>query len=64
MKMNPEEREKLKKEILNEIEVQKYQVQSLQKSVNPVATGNATGRPVRIEVIGRKAISRESLNFA
>jgi|TARA_B100000586_G_scaffold264497_1_gene234950 hypothetical protein len=40
-KMNPEEPEELKIEILNEIENQKYQIESLKKSVKPVAPDNS-----------------------
>ena len=62
--MNLEEQEELKIEILNEIEVQKHQVESLQKSVKPVAPDNAIGRLTRMEAIGSKAISEASLNSA
>ena len=62
--MNPTEQEELKKEILDEIESQKYQVEILQKSVRPVAPDNAIGRLTRMEAIGSKAISEASLNSA
>ena len=62
--MNSEEREELKKDILNEIEVQNYQIESLLKSVKPIAPDNAIGRLTRMEAIGSKAISEASLNSA
>ena len=62
--MNSEEREELKKDILNEIEIQKYQIESLLKSVKPIAPDNAIGRLTRMEAIGSKAISEASLNSA
>ncbi len=60
--MNPEEREELKKEILDEIELQEKQVESLKKSVKPVVPDNAIGRLTRMEAIGSKAVSEASLN--
>ena len=62
--MNSEEREELKKEILNEIEIQKQQVESLHKSTKPVAPDNAIGRLTRMEAIGSRAISQATLNTA
>ena len=62
--MNSEEREELKKDILNEIEVQKYQIESLLKSVKPIAPDNAIGRLTRMEAVGSKAISEASLSSA
>ena len=62
--MNPTEQEELKKEILSEIAVQKYQIKSLQKSVKPVKPDNAIGRLTRMGAIGSKAISEASLNSA
>lgn len=62
--MNPEEREELKREILNEIEIQKHQIESLKESVKPIAPDNAIGRLTRMEAIGSKAVSEASLNSA
>ena len=62
--MNFEEQEELKKEILDEIESQKYQVEILQKSVKPIAPDNAIGRLTRMEAVGSKAISEASLSSA
>ncbi len=45
--MDLEEREELKREILNEIELQENQIESLKKSVKPVAPDNAIGRLTR-----------------
>ena len=39
--MDLEEREELKREILNEIELQENQIESLKKSVKPVAPDNS-----------------------
>jgi len=63
-KMNSGEQEELKKQILYEIEVQKHQIESLQKSVEPVVPDNAIGRLTRMEAIGSKAISETALNSA
>ena len=60
--MDLEEREELKREILNEMELQENQIESLKKSVKPVAPDNAIGRLTRMEAIGSKAISEASLN--
>ena len=62
--MNSSERERLKKEILSEIEVQKQHIESLYKSVKPVAPDNAIGCLTRMEAIGSKAVSEVSLNLA
>lgn len=64
MQMNSEEQEKLKKAILNEIEIQQHQVEILQKSVKPVAPDNAIGRLTRMEAICSKSISEVSLHSA
>ena len=60
--MDLEEREELKREILNEMELQENQIESLKKSVKPVAPDNAIGRLTRMEAIGSKAVSEASLN--
>ena len=62
--MNLEEQKELKKDILDEIQVQKYQVQFLQKSVKPVAPDNAIGRLTRMEASSSKAVSEANLNSA
>ena len=62
--MTFEEQEELKKQIQSEIEIQKHLIESLGKSVKPVAPDNAIGRLTRMEAIGSQAVSKASLNFA
>jgi len=62
--MNPEERRELKCAIIEEIAAQKHLIESLAESVKPVAPDNAIGRLTRMEAIGSKAVSENSLNSA
>ena len=62
--MNSEEREKLKREIVDEIEAQKHLIDSLEETSKPVAPDNAIGRLTRMEAISSKAVSEASLNSA
>lgn len=62
--MNPEDRDKLKREIIQEIAAEKHLIESLAESVKPVAPDNAIGRLTRMEAIGSKGISENSLNSA
>ena len=63
-KMNSNDREKLKNVILREIESKKHQIESLSKSIKPVAPDNSIGRLTRMEAIGSKEIRGASLNSA
>ena len=62
--MNSKEREEFRKIVLSEIKSQKYQIESLLKSIKPIAPDNAIGRLTRMEAIGSKGISEASLGFA
>ena len=62
--MNPEERKKLKRAIVEEIEAEKHLIESLAESVKPVAPDNAIGRLTRMEAIGNRAVSEASMNSA
>ena len=62
--MNSREREEFRKVILDEIESQKHQIESLLKSTKPIAPDNAIGRLTRVEAIGSKGVSEASLSFA
>jgi DnaK suppressor protein len=62
--MNPEERKELKLAIAHEIAAEKHLIESLSKSVQPVAPDNAIGRLTRMEAIGSKGISENSLKSA
>ena len=62
--MNYREREEFRKVILDEIESQKHQIESLLKSIKPIAPDNAIGRLTRMEAIGSKGIGEASLGFA
>jgi DnaK suppressor protein len=62
--MNPEERKDLKLAIVKEIAAEKHLIESLAESVKPVAPDNAIGRLTRMEAIGSKGISENSLNSA
>ena len=62
--MNHEERNKLKRAIVEEIAAEKHLIESLAESVKPVAPDNAIGRLTRMEAISSKGISENSLNSA
>lgn len=62
--MNTEERNQLKRVIVDEIEAEKHLIESLAESVKPVAPDNAIGRLTRMEAIGSKGVSENSLNSA
>jgi len=60
-KMNSREQEEFREVILGEIESQKHQIESLLKSIKPIAPDNAIGRLTRMEAIGSKGVSEASL---
>ena len=62
--MNPEERRELKLAIVDEIAANKHLIESLAESVKPVAPDNAIGRLTRMEALGSKGISENSLGAA
>ena len=62
--MNTEEREKLKRAIVDEIQAETHLIESLQDAVKPVAPDNAIGRLTRMEALGSKGISENTLGFA
>jgi DnaK suppressor protein len=62
--MNPEERQELKKEIIEEIEAQKHLIESLEETSKPVPPDDAIGRLTRMEAINSKSISDASLSAA
>ena len=62
--MNSREQEEFREVILGEIESQKHQIESLLKSIKPIAPDNAIGRLTRMEAIGSKGVSEASLGFA
>ena len=62
--MNSSEREEFREVILGEIESQKQQIESLLKSVKPIAPDNSIGRLTRMEAIGSKGVSEASLSSA
>jgi DnaK suppressor protein len=64
LKMNSSEREEFREVILGEIESQKQQIESLLKSVKPIAPDNSIGRLTRMEAIGSKGVSEASLSSA
>jgi len=59
--MNSREQEEFREVILGEIESQKHQIESLLKSIKPIAPDNAIGRLTRMEAIGSKGVSEASL---
>ena len=59
--MNSREREEFGKIVLSEIKSQKHQIESLLKSVKPIAPDNAIGRLTRMEAIGSKGVSEALL---
>jgi len=62
--MNSREREEFREVILGEIESQKHQIESLLKSIKPIAPDNAIGCLTRMEAIGSKGVSEASLSSA
>ena len=64
LKMNSREREEFREVISGEIESQKQQIESLLKSVKPIAPDNSIGRLTRMEAIGSKGVSEASLSSA
>ena len=64
LKMNSSEREEFREVILGEIESQRQQIESLLKSVKPIAPDNSIGRLTRMEAIGSKGVSEASLSSA
>ena len=62
--MSPEERNQLKREIVDEIEAQKHLIESLNETSKPVAPDNAIGRLTRMEAISSRGVSEASLNSA
>jgi len=62
--MNPREQKEFRELILNEIVSQKQHIESLLKSVKPIAPDNSIGRITRMEAIGSKGVSEASLSSA
>ena len=62
--MDNDRRAEFKKNIVAEIEVQKYLVESFTETSKPVAPDDAIGRLTRMEAINSKSISEASLNSA
>jgi DnaK suppressor protein len=64
LKMNSSERHEFREVILGGIASQKQQIESLLKSVKPIAPDNSIGRLTRMEAIGSKGVSEASLSSA
>jgi DnaK suppressor protein len=64
LKMNSSERQEFREVILGGIASQKQQIESLLKSVKPIAPDNSIGRLTRMEAIGSKGVSEASLSSA
>lgn len=62
--MNPDERQKLKRNIEEAIEAQRVLIASLSETSKPVAPDNAIGRLSRMEALNDRAVSEASLNAA
>ena len=62
--MDDEGRVGLKKQIVEEIEVQKHLIESFTETSKPVSPDNAIGRLTRMEAINCQNISEASLNSA
>ncbi len=62
--MDDESRAELKKQITDEIEVQKHLIESFTETSKPVSPDNAIGRLTRMEAINSQNISEASLNSA
>lgn len=59
--MNKDEKEKIKKTIIEKIEVLKKKIATLADLSKPVAPDNAIGRLTRMEAINSKSINEASL---
>jgi len=62
--MDDEGRAEFKKQIVEEIEVQKHLIESFTETSKPVSPNNAIGRLTRMEAISSQNISEASLNSA
>jgi DnaK suppressor protein len=62
--MDDEGRVGLKKQIVEEIELQKHLIESFTETSKPVSPDNAIGRLTRMEAISSQNISEASLNSA
>ena len=62
--MDGEGRAELKKQIIEEIEVQKHLIESFTETSKPVSPDNAIGRLTRMEAISSQNISEASLTSA
>ena len=62
--MNDEGRVRLKKQIVEEIQVQKHLIESFTETSKPVSPDNAIGCLTRMEAISSQNISEASLNSA
>lgn len=62
--MDDDGRAELKKQIIEEIEVQKHLIESFTETSKPVSPDNAIGRLTRKEAINCQNISEASLNSA
>ena len=62
--MDDEDRVGFKKQIVEEIEVQKHLIESFTETSKPVSPDNAIGRLTRMEAISSQNISEASLNSA
>jgi len=62
--MTPEERKKIKEEIIRTIESTKIEIERLKELSKPVSPDNAIGRITRMDAIQSKSISEASLRSA
>jgi len=62
--MNQNDRETIRKHVLDEIENTRESIASLEELVRPIAPDNAIGRLSRMEAIGTKSINEASLRKA
>ena len=62
--MDDEGRAELKKQIIEEIEVQKHLIGNFTETSKPVSPDNAIGRLTRMEAISSQNMSEASLNSA
>ena len=62
--MDSQQRDEIKKFILEELEQTRENIGSLEELVQPIAPDNAIGRLSRMEAIGAKSINEASLNKA
>lgn len=62
--LSPQDRQKIKTEIVTKLELVKSQIENLRELSKPVPPDNAIGRITRMDAIQQKSISERNLRMA